>query len=225
MLPIKDANRSKKFPIITIALIIINSAVWIYQYNLDEIAFQIFIQEFGITPARLLENPKSMITHMFLHGSWLHIISNMWTLWIFGDNVEALMGRIRFIFFYILSGIGAAIIQILVGMAFGGSKVSMVGASGAISGILAAYMLYFPQARILTLIPIFFFVTFSEIPAIVFIGFWFLSQIINGIITLPFSGLGGVAWWAHIGGFLTGYYIAKRINPKKRKIKMIYIRL
>ncbi len=217
MIPIRDVNRSLSFPFITVVLIVLNSIAWIYELRSNDM--KAFMLEFGLVPYDILSNPKSVITHMFLHGNWFHIISNMWVLWIFGDNVEDIMGKFRFLVFYFLCGLGSAFLQVLVSIVLGGGEVPMVGASGAISGVLAAYMKFFPNARIISLVPIIFFATFMKVPALVFIGMWFISQIINGIITLPFIGLGGVAWWAHIGGFITGFYFASRFISKKRIIR------
>jgi membrane associated rhomboid family serine protease len=136
---------------------------------------------------------------MFLHAGWLHIIGNMWYLWIFGDNVEASMGSGRYLLFYLLCGVGAAGLQLAIS---GKSTVPMVGASGAISGIMGAYFVLFPWSRILTLVPIWFFLQLVEVPAVIFLGLWFLLQFFSGIVDL--QSLGGTAWWAHIGGFLTG---------------------
>lgn len=216
MLPLKDINRSSSIPIVTISLIIVNSAVWIYSIILGG-EFEKFIREFGLTPAHIIENPRNIITHMFLHGNWFHIMSNMWVLWIFGDNVEDTMGKIRFIIFYFICGFGAAAVQTTISFLFGNTGVPMVGASGAISGVLAAYMKFFPKARILSLVFFFFFVSLAEIPAVIFIGFWFISQVVNGFITLPLAGLGGVAWWAHIGGFVTGIYLCEKFRKARRR--------
>lgn len=223
MLPLRDINRTKKLPIVTILLIIINSAVWIYSVTLGA-GFESFIREFGLVPKNIINNPITILTHMFLHGNWFHIISNMWVLWIFGDNVEDAMGKLRFIIFYLLCGLGAAALQVGIGFIFGSSEIPMVGASGAISGLLGAYMKFFPGARILSLVFFFFFVSFAQIPAIIFIGFWFISQVINGILTLPFAGIGGVAWWAHIGGFLTGIYLCKKFRIYTRRKKVLIVK-
>ncbi len=218
MIPIRDVNPSQSKPVVTVALIVVNSLIWIYEWSLKDTPgmFEIFIREFGLVPVRIFDAPYTFITHMFLHGGWFHIISNMWILWIFGDNVEDVMGKFKFIVFFVLCGFGAALLQIVISLLLGGGNTPMVGASGAISGVLAAYMKFFPAARVLTLLPVFFFITFVEVPAFFFIGLWFLGQIINGILTLPFVGFGGVAWWAHIGGFLTGLFLAEKFISKER---------
>jgi len=205
MIPIKDINPHRSFPIVNLSIIIICSLVWLYEVSLSDEELQAFIYQYGLVPAYLFERPQSLLTHMFLHGSWLHIIGNMWFLWVFGDNVEDRLGRVKYLIFYILSGLGAAIIQTLVSLLFGGEKLPMVGASGAISGVLGAYLWMFPHARILALVPIFFFLTFMELPAVFFIGMWILIQVVNCLITLPLAGMGGVAWLDHIGGYFVGY--------------------
>ncbi|MEJ7556600.1 MAG: rhomboid family intramembrane serine protease [Aquificaceae bacterium] len=215
MIPIRDLNPHRSFPVVNLSIILICSLVWLYEVSLSEEEFNLFIYHYGLVPANLLERPQTLLTHMFLHGSWLHIIGNMWFLWVFGDNVEDRLGKLRYLLFYIISGLGAAFIQMFVSFIFGGANIPMVGASGAISGVLGAYMWMFPHARILALVPILFFLTFMELPAVFFIGLWILIQIINGLITLPLAGFGGVAWFAHIGGFVVGYSLAKKLYRRR----------
>ncbi len=209
MIPLKDINPSRSFPIVNLAIILICSVIWLYEVSLEEYEFNDFIYNFGLVPVEVFSKPYQLFTHMFLHGSWLHIIGNMWFLWVFGDNVEDRLGKFKYLLFYVLCGLGAAVIQSLVSFLTGGVDVPMVGASGAISGVLGAYLYLFPHARILALVPIFFFLTFMELPAVFFIGMWVFIQIINGLITLPFAGMGGVAWFAHIGGFFVGYKLVR----------------
>lgn len=209
MIPIKDVNPSRTVPFVNLTLIALCVLVWFHQVSLDEEDFNLFIYQYGLVPGEIFARPYTLLTHMFLHGSWLHILGNMWFLWIFGDNVEDRLGRIRYLILYFTSGIGAALLQTLVSFLTGGTDVPMVGASGAISGVLGAYLFLFPHARILALVPIFIFLTFVELPAVFFIGMWVFIQIINGLLTLPFAGYGGVAWFAHIGGFFVGYRVAK----------------
>ncbi len=215
MIPIRDLNPHRSFPVVNLSIVLICSLVWFYEVSLSDEGLNLFMYHYGLVPVNLFERPQTVLTHMFLHGSWLHIIGNMWFLWVFGDNVEDRLGRLRYLVFYILSGLGAAIIQMLVSFVFGGANIPMVGASGAISGVLGAYLWMFPHARILALVPIFFFLTFMELPAVFFIGLWILIQVINGLITLPLSGVGGVAWFAHIGGFVVGYLLAKRLYRRR----------
>ncbi len=226
MIPIRDINPSRTFPVINVGIIILCSLIWLYEWSLSQKilitvqgqinALEIFIRNFGLVPAQVLERPYTLLTHMFLHGSWFHIIGNMWFLWVFGDNVEDKLGKFKYLLFFLISGLSAAIVQTIISVLFGGGFVPMVGASGAVSGILGAYMKMFPHARVLALVPVFFFMTFVEVPAILFIGLWFFVQLINGIISLPLVGLGGVAWWAHIGGFLAGYILIDKFLPRRR---------
>ncbi len=226
MIPLRDINPSRTFPVVNVMIIIACSLIWLYEWSLSKkvlltfegriSAFDIFIREYGLVPLEVLERPYTLLTHMFLHGGWFHIIGNMWFLWVFGDNVEDKLGRLRYFLFYITCGLSAAIAQIAVSIPFGGGNVPMVGASGAVSGVLGAYMRLYPHARVLALIPIIFFFTLTEVPAVIFIGLWFLIQLINGIMTLPLVGLGGVAWWAHIGGFLAGYFLIHKFLPRQR---------
>jgi membrane associated rhomboid family serine protease len=209
MIPLKDINPSRSFPIVNLIIIFICSVIWLYEVSLEEYEFNDFIYNFGLVPVEVFSKPYQLFTHMFLHGSWLHIIGNMWFLWVFGDNVEDRLGKFKYLLFYVLSGLGAAVIQSLVSFLTGAAHVPMVGASGAISGVLGAYLYLFPHARILALVPIFFFLTFMELPAVFFIGMWVFIQIINGLVTLPFASMGGVAWFAHIGGFFVGYKLVR----------------
>lgn len=209
MIPLKDINPSRSFPIVNLGIILICSVIWLYEVSLEKYEFNDFIYNFGLVPAEAFSKPYQLFTHMFLHGSWLHIIGNMWFLWVFGDNVEDRLGKFKYLLFYVLCGLGAAVIQSLVSFLTGAVHVPMVGASGAISGVLGAYLYLFPHARILALVPVFFFLTFMELPAVFFIGMWVFIQIINGLITLPFASMGGVAWFAHIGGFFVGYKLVR----------------
>jgi membrane associated rhomboid family serine protease len=215
MLPIRDTVRSHSFPAINWALIGANLAVFLYEAALSPTRFNQLIAQYGLVPARLhLTDPQWVFTHpfalvtlftsMFLHGGWFHVISNMWFLYIFGDNVEDRMGSLRYLAFYLASGLVAALAQTLV---LPNSQLPTIGASGAIAGVLGAYLLMYPKGRVLTLVLIFILPWFVEIPAIFYLGFWFLSQLFSGISILSLSStanMGGVAWWAHIGGFVFG---------------------
>jgi len=216
MIPIRDVNPSRSFPVVNLLIVVVCSVVWLYQWSLPEDSLNVFIAEFGLVPSRVVDQPYSLITHMFLHGGWFHVIGNMWFLWVFGDNVEDRLGKFRYPVFYLTAGFVAALVQTFISLIFGGSDVPMVGASGAVSGVLGAYMKLFPGARVLALVPIFFFLTFLEMPAVTFIGLWFLVQIVNGVISLPLAGFGGVAWWAHVGGFLAGYLLIDRFLARGR---------
>jgi membrane associated rhomboid family serine protease len=144
----------------------------------------------------------AFLTHMFIHGGWLHIIANMWTLWIFADNIEDVMGPVRFVLFYLACGLSATVVHILFNA---DSTIPVVGASGAIAGVMGAYLLLYPHAKVFTLIPVLFFPLFFELPAAIYLGIWFLTQFFSGVtsIVAPQQG-GGIAWWAHLGGFAAG---------------------
>ena len=215
MIPIRDLNPSRTFAVVNLFIILLCTVIWIYEITLPPVLLDAFIYTYGFVPAEFLSRPWTLITHMFLHGGWFHIIGNMLYLWVFGDNVEDRLGHIKYVVFYILSGIGAALLQAVVAFAFGNPYIPLIGASGAIAGVLGAYMYYFPHAKIYGFIPLGIFLLPVEWPAAVFIGFWFLLQIINGLLLLPFVSMGGVAWFAHIGGFLIGYFLAKVWDGRK----------
>ena len=214
MIPLKDTVRSRTVPLMNYALIALNVLIFVFEATLGPRLDQ-FIMTFGMVPARLLVSFDAgqiltVLTSMFLHGGWLHVISNMWALFIFGDNIEDRMGHFRYLFFYLICGVAAAATQVLVDPS---SQVAVVGASGAIAGIMGAYILLFARSRVVTLIPIFLLPWLVEVPAIVFIGFWFLTQLLNGVASLTagasVGAYGGIAWWAHVGGFLAGFVLAK----------------
>ena len=209
MIPIRDLNPTERFPVVTVLLIVVNTVVFIYGLLLGQQSEALFVTSFALVPARLfspdgvpagaLPAGLTVFTSMFLHGGFLHIAGNMLYLWIFGNNVEDAMGRVRFIIFYLLSGVVAAFSHALPNAA---SPVPMIGASGAVSGVLGAYLLLYPGARVLTLMVFGLFVRTVEIPAMFILGFWFAFQFLS-VLASPGSG-GGVAWYAHIGGFAGG---------------------
>ncbi len=209
MIPLKDSNPTERFPLITVLLIAINSCVFLFELSLGEHGIQAFIAAFALVPADLFHGhvtaadalPPSLtvFTSMFLHGGLFHVGGNMLYLWIFGNNVEDAMGRMRFIAFYLLCGVAAALSHAAVNPS---SSVPMIGASGAISGVLGAYVLLYPRARVLTLFILGFFVKLIEVPALAVLGFWFIFQFLY-VFVAP-SGGGGVAWMAHVGGFVAG---------------------
>jgi len=208
MIPLKDDQPTHSFPFVTIGLIVANVAAFMYQISLGPAA-EGFLFTYGAIPFHLMhtiesrvpvpEVAASLVTSMFLHGGFLHLGGNMLYLWIFGNNIEDVMGRTRFVFFYLLCGVIAVYSHAWFEPE---SRFPMIGASGAISGVLGAYMLLFPRARVLTLIPLGFFTQLIRIPAVIVLGFWFLAQIVSSLLT-P-AGAGGVAWLAHIGGFVAG---------------------
>lgn len=213
MIPIRDTVPRRSPPVVTWLLILANAVVFLFELVLPEQALLRFFFHFGIVPARFT-NPEwgywvglptdywPFLTSMFLHAGWMHVIGNMWALWIFGDNVEDRMGGTRFLIFYLLCGLAAGAAHCLVNA---DSTVPTVGASGAIAGVMGAYLVLFPNARVIVLLPVFLIPYFFHVPAVTYMGFWILSQVFSGTLALA-SGqdVGGVAWWAHIGGFIAG---------------------
>jgi len=206
MIPLRDTQRSSSAPVVTILLIAVNFAVFFYEISLDSFSRNHLIMAFGVVPDRL--SAASLITSMFLHGGWFHVIGNMWFLWIFGDNIEDTLGHGKYTLFYLLCGVAAALTHVLLNP---DSRIPTIGASGAIAGVMGAYLVKFPHARILTLIPIFIFITMYELPAAVVLAYWFILQIFSGVGSVAYSQLseGGVAWFAHVGGFLAGIVLIK----------------
>ncbi len=217
MIPLKDENPHRSFPVVTISLIAINVVVFIYQLQMQHAEANAFVHQFGAVPFSIVhgQNLYSPFTSMFLHGGLLHIAGNMLYLWIFGDNIEYLCGHFRFLLFYLLCGFIAFLSHFLT-TPF--SHIPMIGASGAISGVLGAYALKFPRARVYVLIPLFIWIwRIFRIPAAIVLGFWFLIQIISGLFS---SGRGpGVAWFAHIGGFVAGIVLIRAFEKKRYKLK------
>ena len=200
MIPLRDVIPSRTTPYITVTIIVINAVVWFYELSLPAKALDGFVHLYGMVPANFA--PAALITSMFLHGSWPHVIGNMWYLWIFGDNVEDRVGHGRFIVFYLLCGIVASLGQVA---ATPDSTLPTVGASGAIAGVMGAYFVLYPQSRVLTLLP-WIFIQVVEMPAIFLLGFWFLMQLFSaGAIAVTASTHGGgVAFMAHVAGFAVG---------------------
>jgi len=217
MLPIRDDIPSSRFPAVTVGIIAVNVLVFLQELKLGSRLDDMLV-EFAIIPARytvpdvarLFSLPQqvfALFSSMFLHGGWLHLLGNMWTLWIFGDNVEDRLGRVRYLGLYLAGGLAAALLHIFTNA---GSGVPTIGASGAIAAVMGAYFRFYPHARIQTLVPPFFFGPYFVLPAVLFLGWWFLLQFFNGALSLHASGQGfsGVAWWAHVGGFIFGFGIA-----------------
>lgn len=213
MIPLRDNIPTLRFSYVTYALIVLNVLVFLYEVSLGEEGFIRFINDWGYTPARVTEALGAgrfelpvlvtLLTSVFLHGGWLHIIGNMLYLHIFGNNVEDSMGHLRFLIFYLLIGVLANFGQIIVSP---DSTVPGVGASGAIAGVLGAYLLLYPRAGVLMLVPIFFFIQLVTLPAVVVLIFWFVLQLFQGSLTLAAgqAGAGGVAFWVHAAGFVLG---------------------
>jgi membrane associated rhomboid family serine protease len=212
VIPLRDLNPTRTTPVVTYAIIAVNVLVYLFQVSLTPYAEKLFVMHYGLVPALLGQEHHwiTPFTSMFVHGGFWHLALNMWSLFIFGDNIEDRLGKSRYIAFYLASGIGAAAAQVFVGP---GSMIPMVGASGAIAGVLAAYVRLFPQARIVTLIPLLIFFFVREIPAVFFIVFWFLMQLLGGIGSLGAAGDGGVAVFAHIGGFIAGLWLIRALLP------------
>jgi membrane associated rhomboid family serine protease len=219
--PLKDDIPTLRVPIVTVALIAVNAAAFLWQisFGLQQsvlvggaIPYEILSFR-DVGPPDLVAPPLTILTSMFLHGGLAHIGGNMLFLWIFGNNVEDALGRVRFLLFYVAGGVVAALSQTFLSAAAGDALVPMVGASGAIAGVLAGYMVLFPRARVLTLIFIVFFVRLVYLPASLFIGFWFAMQLLAA-----FAGLGGgsgVAFVAHVGGFVAGFVLVKLMGPMR----------
>jgi membrane associated rhomboid family serine protease len=205
MLPLYDTVRSRKFPLINVTLIAANVLAFLYELQLSSSELKNFIYTWGLIPAHLTSDPATawvtIFTAMFLHGSWIHLLGNMWFLYIFGDNIEARLGGVRYLIFYLLSGVAAVFLQTYL---LSTSQDPMIGASGAIAGVLGAYLVSFPRSRIASLVPILFIFTIVEIPAVIFLIFWFLIQVYSGLFVMQGASASGIAWWAHIGGFVFG---------------------
>jgi membrane associated rhomboid family serine protease len=226
MIPLKDMTPRRSVPVVTLLLIVVNIGIFIHQIALSPAAGDAFVRTYGLVPARIqlalagrypfAQALIPLFTCMFLHGGFLHILGNMWFLWIFGANVEDRLGSIPYLFFYLVTGIGSGVAQVLFSW---GSHVPSIGASGAISGVLGAYIVFFPASRILTLIPLFIIWFTVKIPAMVFIGLWFLAQFLSGLSSLgaTAASAAGVAWWAHVGGFLFGAALAWVASPSRQR--------
>jgi membrane associated rhomboid family serine protease len=253
VIPLRDDNPRFSTPYVTWGLIGINVLVFLAEAGMGRPGMRAFVEYYGLIPLRAFQ-PAAFVeavqqlqahnfglvgevrlpptwlpflTSMFMHGGWLHVGGNMLYLWIFGDNVEDVLGHVRFLLFYLACGLGSALAQCWVTLAFGAgfeSLVPVVGASGAVAGVLGAYIYLFPRSRVLTLVPIFVFVQFMELPAQLVLGLWFLIQFFNGFLSLGASRAvgGGVAFWAHVGGFVLGLGLA-RVMPKRPRPRMIYL--
>jgi membrane associated rhomboid family serine protease len=228
MFPYRDENETQRTAIVTGTVIGANVLVWLFvQGGGSTVALAKSVCELGLIPGELtlslppgtrfpmgdrlvcLTDPgrqsAHLITSMFLHGSWMHLLGNMWFLWIFGNNIEDSMGRLRFIVFYLLCGLAAAFGQIVTNP---NSAIPMVGASGAISGVMGGYLILYPNVRVYAMIPLGFFLTSVALPAWVMLGYWFLIQFVSGLLTMA-GDMGGVAFWAHVGGFVAGLVLIK----------------
>lgn len=229
MIPLRDTIPSRTVPVVTWSLIAVNALIFLYEVSLPPEELERLIRVFGMVPARYshpewawfvglpIDSYWPFLTSMFLHGGWSHIIFNMWTLWIFGDNVEDRMGRSRFLLFYVLTGLAAGLTH---WFTHPDSTVPVVGASGAIAGVLGAYFVLFPRSQIIAVFPVLFYPFFFELPAVTYLFFWFLSQVLSGTLAgLGPENVGGIAWWAHVGGFIAGVVLlpAFLVGTRKRR--------
>lgn len=233
MIPVRDSIRSRRFPVVTVAIIAVNVAVFVHQSSLGSAALRMFYMRYGVVPVELTLLPRflvagrleivwyllgTLVTAMFVHGGFVHLFGNMLYLWIFGDNVEDRLGRVRYLGFYLLTGIAGTLAHVV---AAPSSNIPLVGASGAIAGVMGAYLISFPRSRVLALVPLFFFFHLVEVPAVLFLAFWFLLQLVYGVGSLAPGSADVVAWWAHVGGFATGVILirlwaGRRSPPRPR---------
>jgi membrane associated rhomboid family serine protease len=216
MIPLRDVIPSRTVPFITITLIVLNAVAWLYEISVPEDALPVFLQIYGVVPGDF--SSPTLLTSMFLHGSWWHIIGNMWFLWIFGDNVEDRMGHGRFVAFYLLCGMGASVGHVAMDPS---SMLPTIGASGAIAGVMGAYVVLYPRSRVLTLIPLFIYWEIIELPAMFLLGFWFLMQLfgagIGAIAATSGNQGGGIAFVAHVVGFGLGaifVFVFRKSQPE-----------
>jgi membrane associated rhomboid family serine protease len=216
MIPLRDTQRSESRPYVVILLILLNVLVFAFEVSLTPARNNLLLASWAIVPDQF--KVHSLVSYMFLHGGWMHIIGNMWFLWIFGDNVEDAFGHARFLAFYLICGVSAGLLHLALNL---GSPVPTVGASGAIAGVMGAYMVKFPHSRILTLVPIIIFLTTIEIPAVFMLLYWLLIQVVSGAYSMGASVTGGgTAWFAHVGGFVAGVVLGWmwKSRPRQRVV-------
>jgi len=213
MIPLRTSERTYSTPTVTITLIAINLVIFLYEITMPEWQLNRIIRLYGLVPEYF--RPSMLFTSMFLHGGWLHVLGNMWFLWIFGKGIEDLLGHGKFLVFYLVCGIAAGFMHVLANY---NSPVPTIGASGAIAGVMGAYLIKFPRASIVTLIFIFIFFTTVDIPAAFLLAYWFLIQFFSGVGSVGESQIshGDVAWFAHVGGFLAGMVLVKIMPAKQR---------
>jgi len=231
VIPIRDRNPSGTFPYVTTGIIIINIFIFLYELSLGS-DLGPFLHQYGVVPVKathyfqtpdltLIDTFFPLLSSTFLHAGFIHLIGNMWFLWIFGDSIEDRLGHFKYLCFYILCGAIASSVHVFFNSQ---SQIPCIGASGAIAAVLGAYMVTFPRARVTTIVPIFFFIQIIELPAVIVLGFWILIQFFSGTVSSTASG-GGVAWWAHVGGFVSGIilfytirilFVSKRVGRRYR---------
>lgn len=215
MIPLYDDIRSSRRPWVNYLLISACSAVWLAQFTRSPEQFDAIILKYGMIPVRIIQGQGllTLLSSMFMHGGWFHFLGNMLYLWIFGDNVEDAFGHFFYLIVYLVSGIAGSLLQVLVAPY---SRIPTIGASGAISGVMGAYFVLFPRARVLTLVPFFFFMRLIYIPASILLGFWILFQLLYGCSSAPGTG-GGIAYFVHIGGFIAGVLFGLLIRRRVRR--------
>ncbi|HET9253103.1 MAG TPA: rhomboid family intramembrane serine protease [Candidatus Eisenbacteria bacterium] len=220
MIPLRDRNPSGSFPAVTVAIIVACVVAFLYEVLAQDQLRDLF-SAYALIPAkisyalqtqRLSDLVTPFFSSMFLHGGWLHLIGNMWYLWIFGDNVEDALGPVGFLLFYLFTGLAAGITHYVLQPE---SAIPTVGASGAISGVLAGYAVLFPRARVVTLVPLGFFIQLMELPAVVLLVIWVVIQALSGLVSFGVGQSGGVAWGAHVGGFVAGLVLVKLFRPRR----------
>ncbi len=222
MIPLRDENPARTVPVVTRVLVAANVLAFLFELSLGR-GLPAFTFNFGLIPLRFdyamvgelpwLPTIGTIFSSMFLHGGWIHLLGNLWYLWLFGDNVEDWLGHWRYLLFYFAGGVAAAVVHVLFNF---GSRVPTIGASGAIAAVLGAYAVLYPRARVVTLVPIFFFFQIIALPAMVVLGLWFVMQIFTGTLSIGSSATGGVAWWAHIGGFAFGMLVVLALRGRNR---------
>jgi len=212
MFPLRDTQPSYSKPVVTVLIIVINMLVFLYEFSLDDYSQNAFVATYGLVPDHF--QFANILTSMFLHGGWMHVLGNMWFLWIFGDNIEDILGHTKYLGFYLLCGVAAALTQVLFNLY---SRVPMVGASGAIAGVMGAYLVKFPHSRIRTAI-FFLFIFFTDIPAWAMLIYWFAIQLFSGVGSLgdTQASQGGTAFFAHVGGFIAGIVLVNVMGARER---------
>ena len=212
MIPLRALLYRRNMPAMTLLIISVNVLCFLYEKALAPESLELFIQHYALVPDHLA--PLTFVTSMFLHGGWLHLIGNMWFLWVFGSHIEDAMGSPKFLVFYILSGVASAIVQFAIEL---GNPVPTLGASGAIAGVMGAFLILYPRVRVVTLIFIVIFITTVEIPAAFMLLYWFLIQLVSGIGSLAsVTHAQGIAWFAHVGGFLAGILLIRVLEQRNR---------
>ena len=220
MIPLRALVRMGSFPSVTLILIVVNTLCFLFEQSLNPGAQQYLVYHYALVPGRL--HLSSLVTSMFLHGGWMHLIGNMWFLWVFGSRVEDTLGALKYLAYYLLCGIAAALVHLFFNL---GSAIPTLGASGAIAGVMGGFMLLYPRARIVTLIFIIFFVTTMEVPAAILLIYWFVIQLFSGLSSVSRFALhdaGGVAWFAHVGGFLAGMLLLSVFGGQSRRSSYEY---